>query len=73
MDIDFWNQIAHREPGGSGRPAKFSGWITNLFGYTEPAPNVKMQEISFDIKVVDQVVKSTKTVKLVGGFRAISK
>ncbi|KAJ7285314.1 hypothetical protein C8J57DRAFT_1671875 [Mycena rebaudengoi] len=34
-NVDFWQRVAKHEPGGSGRPSFYSGWITAFCVFNE--------------------------------------
>jgi hypothetical protein len=75
VDLDFWNKVVHREgSGGSGmRGPFFSGWLVHLFGYEEKTDRVQIEEIDVPIKIDNRFRKTVTDVKLIGGFRAVSR
>lgn len=75
IDLDFWNKIVNSEWGrlGSGSTTKYSGWLIHFFGLDGSVEEVKLDSLGFDIEIDNRITGIKKTVKLVGGIRAVSK
>lgn len=74
IDLDFWNKIVNQERGrlGSGSTSKYTGWLIHFFGYFEPEEEIRISHIGFDIEIDNKQTGVQKTVRLVGGFKAVS-
>jgi hypothetical protein len=75
IDLDFWNKIVNSTNGrlGSGSTTKYSGWLIHFFGLDGSVDEVNLESLGFDIEIDNRITGIKKTVKLVGGIRAVSK
>jgi hypothetical protein len=57
---------------GSGSTTKYSGWLIHFFGLEGSVEDVNLDSIGFDIEIDNKLTGIQKTVRLVGGFKAVS-
>lgn len=57
---------------GSGSTSKYTGWLIHFFGYHQPEEEINISHIGFDIDIDNKQTGVQKTVRLVGGFKAVS-
>jgi hypothetical protein len=58
---------------GSGSTTKYSGWLIHFFGLEGTVEEVNLESLGFDIEIDNKITGIIKTVRLVGGFKAVSK